>query len=90
MFLALLYKSNGQLSAAAPACDQQPLGKRFWREIYPEKVNLSGSETAVVNIEDPSLVERLLEMDFRDGNEAAEMVEAYFAAAPDQPVFVRG
>jgi hypothetical protein len=88
MILALLYQRDGQLSAAAPACDQQLLGNRYWKEIYPEEVNLRGSETAYVDIEDPELVERLLAREFGDGNEAAAAVDAYLETAPDRPVIV--
>jgi hypothetical protein len=81
MLLAILYQDDGQLSAAAPACDQQPLGDRYWKEIYPEEVRLRGSETAYVNIDDPLLVDRLLQMDFRDGVEAAAALDAYLGLA---------
>ena len=77
MLLALLYESDGQLSAAAPACDQQPLGNRFWLEGCPERVNLRGSETAYADIEHPELLDWLLKMQFRDGFDAARAVEAY-------------
>ena len=77
MLLALLYQDDGRLAAAAPACDQQPFGDRYWREIHPEVVTLRGSETAYANIDDPTLVDRLLRMDFRDGAEAAEAVDDY-------------
>jgi hypothetical protein len=77
MMLALLYDRDGQLSAAAPACDQQSLGDRYWNEVYPEPVTTRGGETAYINIDNPELVERLLKMDFRDETEAAEAVDAY-------------
>ncbi len=77
MLLALLYQDDGTLSAAAPACDQQPLGDRYWRELYPERVRLRGSETAYVDIDDAELVDRLMHMHFRDGVEAAEAVDRY-------------
>lgn len=81
MLLALLYQDDGTLTAAAPACDQQPLGDRYWREVYPESVRLRGSETAYVNIDDAWLVDRLLRRDFRDGAEAADAVDAYLGLA---------
>ncbi len=81
MLLALLYEDDGRLTAAAPACDQQPLGNRYWLEIHPEKVNVRHSETAYVNIDDPWLVERLLNMDFADGADAAEAVDAHLGIA---------
>jgi hypothetical protein len=82
MLLALLYQDDGELVAAAPACDQQPLGDRYWREGYPEVLTLRGSETAYVKIDDPELVDRLLRMDFHDGVEAARAVDIYLGLAP--------
>jgi hypothetical protein len=81
MLLALLYQREGNLAAAAPACDQQPLGDRYWRTVYPEPLELRGSETAYVAIDDAELVDRLLRMNFRDGIAAAEAVDAYLGLA---------
>jgi hypothetical protein len=81
MLLALLYDHEDKLSAAAPACDQQPLGDRFWREVCPVTVGLLGSDTAYVDIDDTSLVDRLLRMEFQDGVEAAKAVDNYLGLA---------
>jgi len=81
MLLALLYDDSGRLAAAAPACDQQPFGNRYWREVYPQPVRLRGSETAYLNIDDPWLVDRLLRMDFADGVAAAAVVDEYLGLA---------
>jgi hypothetical protein len=89
MLLALLYEHDGKLSAAAPACDQQPFGDRYWREVYPQTVRLQESETAYVNIDDPSLAGRLLRMDFQDGVEAAQAVDNYLGLAMAGPGHVR-
>lgn len=92
MLLALLYKADGDLIAAAPACDQQPYGLRFWREIYPAKLDVRQSETAYVEISDAQLADRLLEMDFEDGRQAAEAVDRYLglltpdSQAQEEPV----
>jgi hypothetical protein len=77
MLLALLYSPDGAILAVAPACDQEPFGERYWREMHFERVNLRDSETAYQEIDDSFLVERLLQLDFRNGHEAAEMVEAH-------------
>jgi hypothetical protein len=77
VLLALLYENDGELSAAAPACDQQSLGDRYWLEIYPEKVRVRDRETAYVNIDNSWLVEKLLKMDFTDEIEAAAVVDTY-------------
>jgi hypothetical protein len=81
MLLALLYQADGQLAAAAPACDQQPLGNRYWLEVCPEPVHLRDSETAYVEIADADLVHDLLRMNFRDGAEAAAVVDNYLGLA---------
>ncbi len=81
MLLAILYDASGRITAAAPACDQQPFGDRYWRDIYPERVSLRGSETAYLNIEDPQLLDRLLRMDFSDNIEATEVVDEYLGLA---------
>jgi hypothetical protein len=85
MLLALLYEDDGKLSAAAPACDQQPLGDRYWREVYPQTVRVQESETAYVDIDDPILVDRLLRMDFQDEVEAGEAVDNYLGLAMAEP-----
>jgi hypothetical protein len=85
MLLALLYEHDGKLSAAAPACDQQPFGDWYWREVYPQTVRLQESETAYVNIDDPSFVDRLLRTDFQDGVAAAEAVDSYLGLAMAGP-----
>jgi hypothetical protein len=77
MLLALLYEQDGRLSAAAPACDQQPIGNRYWWDVCAQAVNAERNETAYLNIDDRSFVDRLLRMDFRDGVEAAEAVDSY-------------
>jgi hypothetical protein len=81
MLLALLYDQDGKLSAVAPACDQQPFGDRYWLEVCPQTVRARVSETAYVDIDDRSLVARLLRMDFKDGVEAAEAVDNYLGLA---------
>ncbi len=90
MLLALLYAHDGELLAAALACDQEPLGNRYWREVYPEVLPLRGSETAYVEIDDALLADRLLRMDFRDGVEAAEAVDQYLGLAPAAPAARNG
>jgi hypothetical protein len=81
MLLALLYDDTGRLAAAAPACDQQPLGDRYWREVNSEGVSLRGSETAYVDIDDRWLVDRLLRMDFAYDTSATEAVDEYLGLA---------
>ena len=78
MFLALAYTDDGTLAAAAPACDQQPYGPRYWRELHPQPVPHGLSvETAYADVADPEMLRRLLEMDFRDGAEAAAAIDRH-------------
>jgi hypothetical protein len=77
MLMALLYRDDGRLLAAAPACDQQPFGDGYWEEVCSEYPSAGTGETAYVEISDPDLVNRLLGMDFSDDLEAAEAVDAY-------------
>ena len=62
MYLALLFDEGDQLLAAAPACDQQPLGNRYWREVYPQSISGAWGETAIIDIGDRSLSELLLSL----------------------------
>ena len=78
MLLAILYTDDGFLAAAAPACDQQPEGDRFWNQFASDLIREGqSSETAHLHIADEALVERLLTMDFADGHAAAHAVDNY-------------
>lgn len=60
MYLSLLFDQKDQLIAAAPGCDQQPLGNEYWRAIYPQSLPLDIGETAVLDIQSNELTELLL------------------------------
>ncbi|MCC6508023.1 MAG: hypothetical protein IT423_02880 [Pirellulaceae bacterium] len=60
MYLALLFDEQDQLLAAAPGCDQQPLGPSYWREIYPQPLPSRIGETAVIDVTAVDLAELLL------------------------------
>jgi hypothetical protein len=78
VLLALLYTDDGFLAAAAPACDQQPTGNRFWAHLEPDVLREGQSiETAYVDIDDEALVQRLLTMDFPNGHAAARAVDEH-------------
>lgn len=80
MLLALLYTDDDRLDAAALACDQQPLGDAYWRDIYHEQLSLTpDAQTAYVEIQDEELAARLLIGDFASPREAADAVDAYLA-----------
>ena len=88
MLLALLYTDDDYLAAAAPACDQQPLGHRYW-SIDGRAIDGARGETAYVQIDDPQLCRRLLawtsedggDEGFADGREAAYAVDVYLGLA---------
>lgn len=60
MYLSLLFDHQDQLIAAAPGCDQQPLGNEYWRRIYPQPLPAELNETAVIDIQSKELTELLL------------------------------
>lgn len=60
MELALLFDEGDQLVAAAPGSDQQPLGDRYWHEIYPQVLSGRLGETALIDIKQRELAELLL------------------------------
>ena len=61
MLMALLYGEDDQIAAAAPACDQIPLGDRYWSDIHAGELK-SGNvyQTAYVTVANASLREKLL------------------------------
>jgi hypothetical protein len=78
VLLALLYTDEGYVAAAAPACDQEPYGNRYWMQFHSEPLAVHGfMETAYVEIDDEGLVTRLLHMRFTDGYEAAREVDRF-------------
>jgi hypothetical protein len=85
MLLALLYAREGELTAAAPACDQQPYGDRYWKEIHPTAEVTDHAETAYVEINDADLALKLLRNEFEDERDAAEAVDAYLGLAKRHP-----
>ena len=60
MYLSLLFDRQDQLIAAAPGCDQQPLGNEYWHNIYPQPLPSELGETAVLDIQSKELTELLL------------------------------
>ena len=88
MLVALLYEESGCIRGAALACEQQPVGDRFWFEHYADEIDATrgGCETAYVEITDPELATRLLAMQygdgFPDGRMAAQEVERHLGRDP--------
>lgn len=80
MLLALLYSADEAVLAAGLACDQQPLGNRYWSEVQAIELP-SDSETAHVLIEDPDLANQILDFTthFDDGHAAATAIEEYLS-----------
>jgi hypothetical protein len=85
MLLALLYSGDGELTAAAPACDQQPYGDRYWDEVHPSATVTAEAETAYVDIQNEELARRLLQGEFEDEHAAAEAVDAYLGLTKRRP-----
>lgn len=60
MYLSLLFDKSDRLVAAAPACDQEPLGDRYWHEVHPHSLDLKNLQLAIVDVKNGELVEMLL------------------------------
>jgi hypothetical protein len=80
MLMALLYADEDRIAAAAPACDQIPLGDAYWREVYSGRLELGPLfETAYVTVNNADLRRRLLLLGINaeiDGRELARELEA--------------
>ena len=71
MYLSLLFDQQDQLIAAAPGCDQQPLGDKYWHAIYPQPLPTELGETAVIDIQSKELVDMLLGLAYEPATLAA-------------------
>lgn len=78
MYLSLLFDQQDQLIAAAPGCDQQPIGVQYWRSIYPQPLPAVLGETAVLDIQSKELTELLLGLAYAP--ETLETCRAHLAA----------
>ena len=67
MLMALLYSQFGRIIAAAPACDQVPLGDKYWLDCHEADLTSEDFfETAYVFVADPSLQTSLLRLGIED------------------------
>ena len=76
MLLAILYGPKEEIVAAAMACDQQPLGDRFWTDVLA--VDLPDDyQTGYAKVDDVELANHLLELHLTldDGHEAAAAID---------------
>ena len=67
MLMALLYTAENQIAAAAPACDQSPLGDHYWLEIHEADLAETFAkgeffETSYIMIANAPLRSRLLQL----------------------------
>lgn len=65
MLVSLLLDQKGQLIAGGWACDQIPLGNRYWREVLSivgvsDHPGDESCETAVVDLNERDLVDQIL------------------------------
>ena len=87
MLFALLYDSNDLISAAAMACDQQPLGNRYWYECHLAELDSSESyQTAYMSIVDPFLQMQLLMLGIDQEVDRAELTRAVDALVAHTPI----
>ncbi|MEM7782848.1 MAG: hypothetical protein AAF939_12325 [Planctomycetota bacterium] len=72
MLMALLYNHEDELIAAGPACDQLPLGDRYWLEFHESKIGPDSIfETAYVTVVQSELQKKLLMLGIDDSVEAS-------------------
>lgn len=83
MLMALLFNSDDQIAAAAPACDQVPYGDRYWFEYHEANVDSGETlRTAYIMIADPDLQARLMMAGIDetiDGQVLAQAIESQIA-----------
>ena len=61
MLMALLYRDQDRIAAAAAACDQMPYGDAYWTEIFAGEIAEGPDfETAYIYINNPEIRKRLL------------------------------
>ncbi len=65
MLYSLLFDAEANLIAAAPTCDQIEFGDSYWLELIPD-LDWVGTESAVVEIENPFLRSMLDELKYTD------------------------
>lgn len=67
MLFAVLFDAEEKIIAVAPACEEQPYGRRYWSEIYPVKLSLhSGNHTGYIEVTSQNLIERIERIPFDD------------------------
>ncbi len=87
MLFALLYDSNDLIAAAAMACDQQPMGDRYWEECHLAELDSSESyQTAYMTIVDPFLQMRLMLIGIDQEIDRAELTRAVDALVAHTPI----
>ena len=78
--MAILYCDDDRIAAAAPACDQLPLGNRYWEEVFAGRIVRGDMfETAYVSVVQKELRERLMQIGIDqavDGTELAQELSA--------------
>ena len=76
MLMALLYCDDDRIAAAAPACDQIPLGDRYWEEVFQGNIE-EGSmfETAYVTVANAEIRDRLLAIGIEDDIDGRQLAQ---------------
>jgi hypothetical protein len=81
MLMALLYCDEDRIAAAAPACDQIPLGNRYWTEIYLGQIELGSMfETAYVTVANPKMRKKLLALGIENEIDGRQLAEELIAS----------
>ncbi len=89
MLVSLLLDQEGQLVAGGWACDQLPLGNRYWRDVLGvTSIQDYGSdrcETAVIDLNDRELVNQVLRFHLDPSAEQRQGIMARL----DQPLMAK-
>ena len=75
MLVSVLFTESGQVIGGAHACDQLEYGPRFWNDVCGI-IRPADAEEAVLEINDRSVVEALLNLHYDECNRAT--VDKYF------------
>lgn len=74
MLMAILYSNDGEILAAAPACDQLESGDEYWNEYHVGEFELRRVlETAYVQVNDEDLCEQLMRVGIDDEIDVAAL-----------------
>ena len=78
MLMALLYSDSGEIVAAAPACDQYPLGSQYWHDVFEGELagETSQYELGYINVYSLELQSSLMQIGIDANVDAQQLTQA--------------